>query len=150
MERSVERNGVLDTCEELGIGLVPWGPVGMGFLTGTIEPDTRLDPKTDLRSGFDRFKPEAVASNHAIVEAVSRFAEQKHATPSQIALAWLLAQKPWIVPIPGTRRPEHLRENLGAIDIALSAEDLREIDAAFADITVHGGRMNAEQMIVVD
>ena len=94
MERDPERNGVLDTCEALGIGFVPWGPVGMGFLTGKMNAQTKLDPKTDLRAGSDRFTPEAMAANQPIVELVARFAKRKNATPSQIALAWLMAQKP--------------------------------------------------------
>ena len=104
MTRDPERNGVLQTCEELGIGFVPWGPVGMGYLTGKIDERTKLDPKTDLRAGFDRFSPENLAANRPVVDVVKRFAEAKGDAPSQIALAWLLAQKPWIVPIPGTRR----------------------------------------------
>ena len=103
MERDPEKNGVLQTCEELGIGFVPWGPVGMGYLTGKIDARTKLDPKTDLRSGFDRFSPENIAANMPIVDLLKRFAAKKNATPAQIALAWLLAQKPFIVPIPGTR-----------------------------------------------
>jgi aryl-alcohol dehydrogenase-like predicted oxidoreductase len=103
MERGPERSGVLATCQELDIGFVPWGPVGMGFLTGTMNAQTKLDPKTDLRAGFDRFTPEAMAANQPIVDLVARFARRENATPSQIALAWLMAQKPWIVPIPGTR-----------------------------------------------
>jgi aryl-alcohol dehydrogenase-like predicted oxidoreductase len=150
MERDPERNGVLAICEELGIGFVPWGPVGMGFLTGKMNAATRLDPKLDLRSGFDRFTPEAMAANQPIVDLVSRFAKRENATPSQVALAWLLAQKPWIVPIPGTRSQEHLQENLGALRVELSADDLREMNEAFAAVTVHGGRMNPEQMQVVD
>ena len=150
MEREPERSGVLAACEELGIGFVPWGPLGMGFLTGTMKARTKLDPKTDLRAGFDRFTPEAMAANQPIVDLVAQVAERKSATPSQIALAWLMAQKPWNVPIPGTREIQHLRENLGALDVELSADDLREIDAAFADVRVQGGRMNAEQMRVID
>jgi aryl-alcohol dehydrogenase-like predicted oxidoreductase len=150
MERDPERNGVLATCEELGIGFVPWGPVGMGFLTGKMDAQTKLDPKLDLRSGFDRFTPEAMAANQPVIDLVSRFAQRKNATPSQIALAWLLAQKPWIVPIPGTRSQEHLQENLGALRVDLSAEDLREMDAAFTGVAVHGARMNQDQMRVVD
>ena len=150
MERDPERNGVLAVCEELGIGFVPWGPVGMGFLTGKMNPATRLDPKLDLRSGFDRFKPEAMAANQPVIDLVSRFAQRENATPSQVALAWLLAQRPWIVPIPGTRSQEHLQENLGALRVELSAEDIREMNEAFAAVTVHGGRMNPEQMQVVD
>ncbi|WP_164000467.1 aldo/keto reductase [Pyxidicoccus caerfyrddinensis] len=150
MERDPERNGVLIACEELGIGFVPWGPVGMGYLTGKIDAGTRLDPKTDLRSGFTRFSPENLAANAPVVELLRRVAEKKGATPAQIALAWLLAQKPWIVPIPGTRNPDHLAENLGAIQVQLTPADLREIETAFSKITVQGGRMNEMQMEVVD
>jgi aryl-alcohol dehydrogenase-like predicted oxidoreductase len=150
MNRDPERNGVLAACEELGIGFVPWGPVGMGYLTGKIRASTRLDPKTDLRAGFDRFKPENLAANEPLIALLERFAERKGATAAQISLAWLLAQKPWIVPIPGTRRVDHLEENSGAIRVQLTPEDLREIHAALSTIQVHGGRMNEEQMKVVD
>ena len=150
MERDPEKNGVLTTCEELGIGFVPWGPVGMGYLTGKIDAHTKLDPKTDLRSGFDRFSPENLAANMPVVDLLRRFAEKKNATPSQIALAWLMAQKPWIVSIPGTRNIDHLNENLGAINVQLTPADLSEIQTAFSTITVHGGRMNEMQMQIVD
>jgi aryl-alcohol dehydrogenase-like predicted oxidoreductase len=150
MERNVEKNGVLETCEELGIGFVPWGPVGMGYLTGKMDARTKLDPKTDLRSGFDRFSPENMTANKPIVDLLTRIAEEEKATPAQIALAWLLAQKPWIVPIPGTRNIDHLHENLGAIKVQLSPADLREIESAFSKIKVHGGRMNEMQMEYVD
>ena len=150
MERDPEKNGVLATCEELGIGFVPWGPVGMGYLTGKVDARTKLDPKMDLRYGFDRFSPENLAANMPVVDALKRFAEKKNATPAQISLAWLLAQKPFIVPIPGTRNIDHLNENLGAINIQLTPDDLREIDYAFSKIKVQGGRMNEEQMKVVD
>ena len=150
MNRDPEQNGVLKACEELGIGFVPWGPVGMGYLSGKIDARTKLDPKTDLRSGFDRFNPENLAANRPIVDWLKQFAKKKNATPAQIALAWLLAQKPWIVPIPGTRNIDHLNENLGAINVQLTPADLREIDTAFSKIKVHGGRMNEEQMKVVD
>ncbi len=150
MNRDPEQNGVLQACEELGIGFVPWGPVGMGYLTGKIDARTKLDPKTDLRSGFDRFSPENLAANRPIVERLRQFAKEKNTTPAQIALAWLLAQKPWIVPIPGTRNIDHLNENLGAINVQLTSEDLRKIDTAFSKIKVHGGRMNEEQMRIVD
>ncbi len=113
-------------------------------------PSPRLDPKTDLRTGFDRFSPENLAANRPIVDALTRFAEKKKATLAQISLAWLLAQKPFIVPIPGTRNLDHLNENLGAIDIQFTAADLRELETALSGLTVHGGRMNAEQMKVVD
>jgi aryl-alcohol dehydrogenase-like predicted oxidoreductase len=150
MERDPERNGVLKACEELGIGFVPWGPVGMGYLTGKIDARMKLDPKTDLRSGFDRFTPENLAANMPIIDFLRQFAEKKNVTPAQIALAWLLAQKPWIVPIPGTRNIDHLNENLGSINVQLTLEDLREINSAISKIKVHGGRMNEEQMKVVD
>jgi aryl-alcohol dehydrogenase-like predicted oxidoreductase len=149
-ERDPERNGVLRACEELGIGFVPWGPVGMGYLTGKMDARTRLDPKTDLRSGFDRFSPANMAANQPVVDLLKRIAERKNATPAQISLAWLLAQKPWIVPIPGTRNMSHLSENLAAINVQLTSADLREIDIALSKIKVHGGRMNEEQMRVVD
>ena len=113
-------------------------------------PDTKLDPKMDLRSGFDRFSPENLAANMPIVDALKRFAGKKNATPAQISLAWLLAQKPFIVPIPGTRNIDHLNENLGAINVQLTPADLREIDTAFSKIKVQGGRMNEEQMKAVD
>jgi aryl-alcohol dehydrogenase-like predicted oxidoreductase len=150
MERSAERNGVLRTCEELGIGFVPWGPIGMGFLTGKIDDRTKLDPKTDLRSGFDRFSKENVAANQPLVDLIRKIAARENATPPQIALAWLLAQKPWIVPIPGTRNPDHMVENLGSVRVDLSRADLDEIDAELSRVSVHGGRMNAMQMDVVD
>jgi aryl-alcohol dehydrogenase-like predicted oxidoreductase len=150
MERDPEKNGVLATCEELGIGFVPWGPVGMGYLTGKIDARTTLDPKTDLRSGFTRFSPENLIANKPIIDLLKRFAEKEKATPAQIALAWLLAQKPFIVPIPGTRSMEHLRENHGAIGVQLSPADLGELGAAFSKLVVHGGRMNEMQMQAVD
>jgi aryl-alcohol dehydrogenase-like predicted oxidoreductase len=141
---------VLATCEELGIGFVPWGPLGMGYLPGKMDAHTKLDTKSDLRSGFDRFSPGNLAANSPIIDLLKRFAEKKKATSAQLALAWLLAQKPWIVPIPGTRNPDHLSENLGAINVELTSSDLRELDAAISKIKVHGGRMNEEQMRVVD
>jgi aryl-alcohol dehydrogenase-like predicted oxidoreductase len=150
MSRDPEHNGVLQACEALGIGFVPWGPVGMGYLSGKVNAGTRLDPATDLRSGFDRFSPENLAANRPIVEFLQRFAAKRNATPAQISLAWLLAQKPWIVPIPGTRNPDHLRENLGAVNVRLTPADLLEIDAAISKIKVHGGRMNNEQMKIVE
>jgi aryl-alcohol dehydrogenase-like predicted oxidoreductase len=150
MERSPERNGVLEACEELGIGFVPWGPVGMGYLTGKLDARMKLDPKTDLRTGFDRFSPENLAANKPIVDLLKSLAERKNASPTQIALAWLLAKKPWIVPIPGTRNPDHLSENLGAIDVELAPADLQVIETAISKIPVHGGRMNEVQMQQVD
>jgi aryl-alcohol dehydrogenase-like predicted oxidoreductase len=150
MERSPEKNGVLKACEEMGIGFVPWGPVGMGYLTGQIDARKKFDPKTDLRSGFDRFSSENLAANAPIVDALRRFADKKYTTPAQIALAWLLAQKPFIVPIPGTRNINHLNENLGAINVQLTPADLREIETVFSQIKVYGGRMNEMQMQVVE
>lgn len=150
MERGPEKNGVLATCEELGIGFVPWGPVGMGYLTGKIDAGTRFDPKTDLRSDFDRLSPENIAANMPVVDLLKRFASKKNATPAQLALAWLLAQKPWIVPIPGTRNVDHLNENLQAVNVQLTPEDLREIETAFSKVKVFGGRMSEEHMKAVD
>jgi aryl-alcohol dehydrogenase-like predicted oxidoreductase len=150
MERAPEQNGVLKTCEELGIGFVPWGPVGMGYLTGKIDAHTKFDPKTDFRSEFERFSPENLAANMPVVDLLRRFAEENNATPAQIALAWLLAQKPWIVPIPGTRNIDHLNENLGAINVQLTPADLSEIETAFSKIKVHGGRMSEKYMREVE
>jgi len=150
IERDVEQNGVLEACEELGIGFVPWGPVGMGHLTGRMDARTRLDPKTDVRAGFERFSSKNLTANTPIVDLLRRFGEKKNATPAQIALAWLLAQKPWIVPIPGTGNIHHLDENIRASEVQLTPADLREMDAAFSGTTVHGGRMNEAQMRIVD
>lgn len=150
MERSPEKNGVLATCEELGIGFVPWGPVGMGYLTGKIDGQTKLDPKTDFRAEFPRFSPELMAANWPIVDLLKRVAEKKSATPSQIALAWLLAQKPWIVPIPGTRNVDHLKENLGGLDVQLTSADLSELETGFSKLKVHGGRMSEKYMQEVE
>lgn len=150
MTRDVEYNGVLATCEELGIGFVPWGPLGMGYLTGKINAQITLDPKTDLRAGFDRFSPENIAANMPIVELLKHFATKKNTTPAQIALAWLLAQKPFIVPIPGTRNMEHLHENLGAIQLELTQAELSELNKASSKIKIYGGRMNEMQMQIVE
>ncbi len=130
---------VLPTLEELGIGFVPFSPLGKGFLTGKIDENTAFD-SSDIRSGIPRFTPEARKANGALVDLLGRIAQQKNATPAQIALAWLLAQKPWIVPIPGTRRLERLDENLGAVAVELTADDLRAIESAAAQITVQGAR----------
>jgi aryl-alcohol dehydrogenase-like predicted oxidoreductase len=150
MNRDPEKNGVLAACEELGIGFVPWGPLGMGYLTGKIDARTKLDPKTDLRAGFTRFSAENIVANQPIVDLLRRFAEKEKATPAQLALAWLLAQKPFIVPIPGTRSLEHLTENHAALGVQLTPAELREIETAFGKTTVHGGRMNEMQMQAVD
>jgi aryl-alcohol dehydrogenase-like predicted oxidoreductase len=138
--RDPEHNGVLATCEELGIGFVPFSPLGAGFLTGTIDTTTTLDPK-DFRSISPRFAPAARAANMAMVDLVKRVAEQKGATPAQIALAWLLAQKPWIVPIPGTKKLSRLEENLGAVTVQLTPTDLRDIAEAASGIQVQGERL---------
>src|SRR3954470_9220770 len=136
--REPERE-VLPTLEELGIGFVPFSPLGKGFLTGTIDEKTTFDP-TDFRNVVPRFTEENRKANLAFVEWLRAFAAKKHATPAQIALAWLLAQKPWIVPIPGTTKRRRLEENLGAEDIRLNVEDLREIDEAASQIEVQGAR----------
>lgn len=146
MERSVEKNGVLDVCEELGIGFVPWGPLGMGYLTGKLNAQTPFDSKLDLRSAFERFTPENLAANMPIVNLLNQFASNRNATSSQIALAWLIAKKPFIVSITGTRNIPHLNENLGAYDIQLTLSEFQELETEFAKLKVHGGRMNAMQM----
>jgi len=130
---------ILPTLEELGIGFVPFSPLGKGFLTGAIKEDTQFD-KTDFRNIVPRFTPENRKSNQALVDVLSKFAQRKKATPAQIALAWLLAQKPWIVPIPGTTKLHRLEENLGAANVQLTSEDLRQIDEAASQITVVGER----------
>src|SRR5438552_7412984 len=130
---------VLPTLGELGIGFVPYSPLGRGFLTGKINEDTTFD-SSDFRNRLPRFTPEARKANQALVDLVGNIAKQKKAAPAQIALAWLLAQKPWIVPIPGTTKLHRLEENIGAGAIELTADDLREIDSAASKITVHGAR----------
>ncbi len=130
---------VIPTLEELGIGFVPFSPLGKGFLTGKIDEKTTFD-SSDFRNIVPRFSPEARKANQAVVDLLGRIAEQKEATPAQIALAWLLAQKPWIVPIPGTTKVSRLEENLGAANIKLTAHDLREIDSAASKIKVEGAR----------
>jgi aryl-alcohol dehydrogenase-like predicted oxidoreductase len=134
--------GVLAACEELGIGFVPFSPLGKGFLTGTITPSTSFDASNDIRSTIPRFTPEALEHNQAVVDLLAAIAGPKGATPGQIALAWLLAQKPWIVPIPGTRKLHRLQENLAAADVELSADELTEITDAASKIQVQGGRYN--------
>ncbi|WP_123148518.1 aldo/keto reductase [Mesorhizobium delmotii] len=130
----------LPTLEELGIGFVPFSPLGAGFLTGKIDENTRFDP-TDFRSSVPRFSPESRKANMAVVDIVKAVAERKGATPAQVALAWLLAQKPWIVPIPGTTKLHRLEENLGAVDVTLSTDDLGEIATALSKIEVQGERL---------
>ncbi len=130
---------VLFTLEELGIGFVPYSPLGKGFLTGTISENTAF-PGVDIRNTIPRFAPEARKANQALVDLLIKTAERKKATPAQIALAWLLAQKPWIVPIPGTRKLERLKENIGAVAIELTPDDLQEIENTASTITVQGAR----------
>jgi aryl-alcohol dehydrogenase-like predicted oxidoreductase len=137
--RGVEAE-VLPVCEELGIGFVPFSPLGAGFLTGKIDENTKFDP-TDFRNAVPRFSPEARKANMALVDIVKAVAEHKSATPAQVALAWLLAQKPWIVPIPGTTKRHRLEENLGAVNLALTARDLQELADALAKIDVQGERL---------
>jgi len=134
---------ILPTLAELGIGLVPYSPLGKGFLTGRIDERTKFD-SSDLRSRIPRFEPEALKANLALVDLLGRIAERKGATPAQVALAWLLAQKPWIVPIPGTTRLARLEENIGAASVDLAADDFREIEDAAAKITVRGARYPEE------
>jgi aryl-alcohol dehydrogenase-like predicted oxidoreductase len=130
---------VIPTLEELGIGLVPYSPLGKGFLTGKMDENTKL-ASNDFRSTLPRFTPEAMKANRAIVDLLNAMAKRKNATPAQIALAWLLAQKPWIVPIPGTTKLARLEENIGAVEVELTADDLRQIDSAAAKIAVQGAR----------
>jgi aryl-alcohol dehydrogenase-like predicted oxidoreductase len=138
--REPEHNGVLATCEELGIGFVPFSPLGAGFLTGKIDTTTTLDP-SDFRNISPRFAADARAANMPLVDLLKRVADTKRATPAQIALAWLLAQKPWIVPIPGTKHLARLEENLGAASVQLTPADLRDIEEAASRIAVKGARL---------
>jgi aryl-alcohol dehydrogenase-like predicted oxidoreductase len=136
--RGPERE-VLPTLDELGIGFVPYSPLGKGFLTGAMNQDTRFD-SSDFRSSLPRFTPEALRANQALVDLLDRMARRKKATPAQIALAWLMAQKPWIVPIPGTTKLHRLEENIGAAAVELTPDDLREIEGAASTIKVQGAR----------
>jgi aryl-alcohol dehydrogenase-like predicted oxidoreductase len=130
---------VIPTLEELGIGFVPFSPLGKGFLTGKIDQDAKFD-STDFRSTLPRFTPEALKANQALIDLLAGIGKGKQATPAQIALAWLLAQKPWMAPIPGTTKLHRLDENLGALSVELTPDDLRDIDAAASRITVLGAR----------
>ena len=130
---------MLPTLEELGIGFVPYSPLGKGFLTGKVNENTTFD-STDFRNTLPRFTPEARKANQALVDLLGKVAARKNATPAQIALAWLLAQKPWIVPIPGTTKLNRLDENIGAVSVELTPDDLRDIDTAASKITVQGAR----------
>jgi len=146
--RGPETNGILQACEELGIGLVAYSPLGKGFLTGAMSKDTKLG-ETDFRKILPRFTQQAMEKNQALVDLLKRVAGEKKATPAQIALAWLLAQKPWIVPIPGTTKLHRLEENLGAAEIVLTADDLEEIEHAAAEIHVEGARYPEQLMATV-
>jgi len=136
---------ILPTLEELGIGLVPYSPLGKGFLTGRIDERTKFDG-TDLRGRIPRFEPEALKVNLALVDLLRRIAQRNGTTPARVALAWLLARKPWIVPIPGTTRLSRLEENIGSASVELDPDDLREIEDAAAKITVQGARYPEELM----
>jgi len=143
--RGPETNGILEACEELGIGLVPYSPLGKGFLTGAMNRNAKIE-KDDFRSILPRFTPQAMEANQSLVDLLKRIADQKKATPAQIALAWLLAQRPWIVPIPGTTKLHRLEENLGAANVRLTADDLAEIERAASAITIEGERYPAHLM----
>jgi aryl-alcohol dehydrogenase-like predicted oxidoreductase len=146
--REPERE-ILPTCEELGIGFVPFSPLGKGFLTGKIDESTTFD-SSDFRNTVPRFTPENRRANQAIVDVLARIADRKKATPAQIALAWLLAQKPWIVPIPGTRKIERLEENIGAASVQLTSGDLNDIENAASTITIKGARYAEAQERMID
>jgi aryl-alcohol dehydrogenase-like predicted oxidoreductase len=146
--RDPERE-ILPVLEELGIGFVPFSPLGKGFLTGAIDPSTQFD-STDYRNTVPRFSTEAREANQGLVELVKRIASEKHVSPAQIALAWLLQRKPWIVPIPGTTKLHRLEENVGAVNVDLAADDLRRIDQALAGIEVHGDRYSTDRQKLVN
>ena len=148
--RNVELNGVLATCNELGIGFVPWSPVGAGFLTGEIDTNTKFDPKNDFRAAFPRFSKEFLPLNMPVIEWIKAYAARKGASPSQISLAWLLAKGPNIVPIPGTRNEAHLLENLGAQRLQLTASDVQEIETSLSKYPVFGDRMGEAHMSQID
>ena len=141
---------VLPACEELGIGFVPWSPLGQGFLTGKIDTNTKLDAATDMRSTFPRFSPEAMKHNLALVDRLREVAARKSATAAQIALAWLLDRKPWIVPIPGTTKLHRLEENLGAVNVELTPEDRSTLDSVFAMGHVEGARLPEQHLSMID
>lgn len=138
-------DGVLELCEKLGIGLVPWSPLGLGLLTGTIDANSRFEDR-DYRAGNPRFTAEALQTNVALVELVRTWAQRKQAAPAQIALAWLLVQRPWIVPIPGTTNPRHLTENIGALGVDFTPGELAELNASVAAIKIAGERLDSRRM----
>ncbi|MFL5187026.1 MAG: aldo/keto reductase, partial [Microvirga sp.] len=143
-------HGALDLCEELGIGFVAWGPLGQGFLTGAITRGMTFNDPNDLRKDLPRFTPEAMEANFKVVDFLKDLATRKGITPAQIALAWLLAQKPWIVPIPGTTKLHRLEENIGAAAVELKLDDLHDIKDAVSKITVQGDRYPAHLQARVD
>jgi aryl-alcohol dehydrogenase-like predicted oxidoreductase len=146
--REPETNGTLQACDELGIGFVPFSPLGRGFLTGAMSKDTKL-AEGDMRNSISRFSPEAMEKNQALVDLLERAAHEKSATPAQIALAWLLAQRPYIVPIPGTTKLNRLEENISAADVELTDADLREIEDAASQIPIEGERYSPQQLGMV-
>lgn len=146
--REVEHNGILDACDELGISFVPYSPLGRGFLTGALSKDTKLG-EGDFRKNNPRFQPEAMEKNQAFVDLLKRVASEKNATAAQVCLAWLLAQRPYIVPIPGTTKLHRLEENIGAAKIELTKDDLKQIDRATSDIQIAGDRYAPAQMEMV-
>ena len=141
MSESCPKSQVLPLCEELGIGFVPWSPLGMGFLAGTVSARTCFG-EDDFRASVPRFAPDALPANMPLVRLVQTWARRKDATPAQLALAWLTARKPWIVPIPGTTNVAHLEENVAAAAITFSTEELKELDAALAAVTIRGDRLS--------
>jgi aryl-alcohol dehydrogenase-like predicted oxidoreductase len=140
---------ILPACAELGIGFVPFSPLGRGFLTGAVDATTVFDP-SDLRSKSPRYTPEARRANQVVVDLLAHIASRKQATPAQIALAWLLAQQPWIVPIPGSRRLERLDENIGALSVQFTPDELRDIDDAVSQLTIVGDRYPEEHRRLID
>lgn len=146
--RAPETNGIMDACDELGIGFVPYSPLGKGFLTGAIGKDSKID-SSDFRASTPRFQPEALAKNEAFVDLLKQVAAEKEATPAQIALAWLLAKRPYIVPIPGTTKLHRLEENIASVDIVLTADELKRINNGAAQIEVAGDRYAPAQMAMV-
>jgi aryl-alcohol dehydrogenase-like predicted oxidoreductase len=146
--RGPETNGILDVCDELGIGFVPYSPLGKGFLTGAMSKETKLS-EGDFRNTIPRFSPEAMEKNQALVDLLKRVADEKGATPAQIALSWLLAQRPYIVPIPGTTKLHRLEENISAADRTLTEADLREIEEAASQIEIEGDRYAPQQLAMV-
>ena len=147
--RGPETNGILGVCEELGIGFVPYSPLGRGFLTGAMSSETKI-AEGDYRKLLPRFTPEAMQKNQALVDLLKRIAREKNATPAQLALAWLLAQRPWIVPIPGTTKLHRLEENLGAVELELDDEDLREIAEGSAGIEIEGASLPEAVMAMTE